>query len=110
MARKNKSRHERAKAKIASFVQQLQSQKHEHAVKIGKVEREKAKLEDDLRQANRCIEKMKIEHESSLFFIYDIERKSGMKASDVGWRVKKTKDGYKYSHPNDHHKYLNWLL
>ena len=63
-------------------------------------------MEDDLHQANRRIQKMKMEHESTLFFVYDVERKCGIKCTDVGWRTKSTKSGYIYVHPNDDHKYF----
>ena len=40
------------------------------------------------------------------FFIYNVERKCGIKSSDVGWRAKSIKSGYIYFHPNGDHKYF----
>ena len=47
MARKNKSRHQRAKEKITTFVNQLRSQKDKHVLEIEKMKKEMNEICDE---------------------------------------------------------------
>ena len=47
MARKNKSRHQRAKEKITTFVNQLRLQKDKHGLEIEKMKKEMNEICDE---------------------------------------------------------------